>query len=131
MSEFAWKALELLLPILASALTAAVVCGARWLAARTRSARLEEFLSLVASAVEPAVREVEQTMTERLKAARADGKLTDEEKAALLQAALRTAKQALGPRGAALYESAVGAGREAFDDYLRTRIESEVHDMRR
>lgn len=130
MEEFFWKALEALLPVLVLAITTALGYAIRWLSAKVHSERVQTLLATVQEAIEAVVREAEQTLVEGLKKARLDGKLSEEERTAVLKAAIDSAKRAIGTKGLALLESAAGVGEAELDSWLRTRIEAEVQKLR-
>lgn len=76
-----------------------------------------------------AAQEVHQTYVKGIKAGRADGKLTDGEKAAAKDAALKTAKSNLGSKGFQRLAKVMG-GEGAADKWLGTRVESSVSALK-
>lgn len=130
MEDFGWKALEVLLPVVATALTILIGFAVRWLSARVGNERLQTLFAFVAEAIETSVREIEQTMVEGLKAARLDGTLSDDEKTAVLKATIESAKRSLGPKGLALLEAAAGVGEAELEAWLSSRIEAAVQKLR-
>jgi hypothetical protein len=129
-SQVSWSVIEVLTPAIAALVAALVGLATKWLAARIGNEQAKRVLADLADEVDLVVREVEQTLVEKLKTARKDGKLTEAERADALKAALDTVKRNLGTRGVAMLQRATGLGETALEGYLRTRIEASIHGLR-
>lgn len=75
-----------------------------------------------------AAQSVHQSYVKGIKAGRADGKLTDEEKATAKRMAVEEAKSNLGAKGVARLGKIVGA--QGVDSYLGTKVESAVSALK-
>jgi rRNA-processing protein FCF1 len=97
-----------LVPLLTMVLTAAIAYGAAYL--RQRNAWLKEARTV--DAVEDQARDtvlaLQQTLVDELKAAKADGKLTDEEKAAIKAKALERLESKITESQAAILAAITG-----------------------
>jgi hypothetical protein len=85
----------------------------------------------VDDAVFTAVKDLQQTVVEQIKAASADGKITDDEKKQIKEKALAAVKSHLGTKGLAEAASVLGLGGGALEGLLSSKVESAVHDLRR
>lgn len=79
--------------------------------------------------VKDAVLEVEQTYVKALKAANADGKLTDEEKKAAMDKAIAIAKSNIGMKGLKRLARVVGI--DAVTSWLETKAEATVATIKK
>ena len=107
--------------------------AAKLLREKSKSAVLQRAFIVLDDVVMNAVREVSQTYVDTIRKARADGVLTDEEKAKAKQDAMKRAKELLGASGMALLKAAFGIkGDEParVDAMLGSRIEAEVRSSR-
>lgn len=109
--------------VLLMGLTAVV---ARYLVPLLKSKDLREKMLAVWSAVTAAVREVNQTYVDALREGRADGKLTDEEKAEAKRRAIAVAKSNIGIKGLRAIAKALGL--DSIDDWLASKVEAVIGD---
>lgn len=82
-------------------------------------------ISRSAAFVSIALRELYQTEIQAIKEARADGKLTDEEKARFAQIAIDKAKSYLGAKGLGELLKILGTG-EKVDQFLKATLEAGI-----
>ena len=129
-TDFALMTLQVLLPALFAALTWA---GAR-MAAYIRRAVDNEYLRGVLvrldEAVINAVKDLQQTVVDELKATTADGKISDAEKKRLKDAAMANVRSYLGVKGIGVLAEVLGLSGGALDRFLGSKIEAAVHDLR-
>jgi predicted transcriptional regulator len=90
--------------------------------AAKRSQRRDTLLEIVDN-IEAAVRATKQTYVDAIKKASADGTLTDLEKAEAFTLTKETVLKTLGP-------AALQAIKTFGDDWLKTRIESKVQELK-
>lgn len=112
-------------------IAAAVALGIRWLHSKIQIAIVNRALTAVSQACHLAVTQTWTTYVEGLKAASADGTLSDEEKSAALDKAVEFAKGFLGPRGIALIVDGLGIESDWVDAFLGASVESSLADLRR
>ena len=125
------KVLEILSPLLLAALTWAAAKLAQLIRAKVQNEYLKGVLVRVDDAVFTAVKDLQQTVVEQIKAASADGKITDDEKKQIKEKALAAVKSHLGTKGLAEAASVLGLGGGALEGLLSSKVESAVHDLRR
>lgn len=125
------KVLEILSPLLLAALTWAAAKLAQLIRAKVQNEYLKGVLVRVDDAVFTAVKDLQQTVVEQIKAASADGKITDDEKKQIKDKALAAVKSHLGTKGLAEAASVLGLGGGALEGLLSSKVESAVHDLRR
>ena len=125
------KVLEILSPLLLAALTWAAAKLAQLIRAKVQNEYLKGVLVRLDDAVFTAVKDLQQTVVEQIKAASADGKITDEEKKQIKDKALAAVKSHLGTKGLAEAASVLGLGGGALEGLLSSKVESAVHDLRR
>jgi hypothetical protein len=130
-SHVSWSIMEVLAPAIATLLTALVGLLVKWLSTKIGNEQAVRVLFDLGAIVQDVVAATEQTLVSKLKAARADGKLTDAEKEDVLKSALDTVKQHLGERGMAMLAKATGLGATAVEGLIKTKIEATVLDMKR
>lgn len=127
MSTTVWTFFQILWPLLVAGL---VWVAARWsqlLAIKTRNERLMAALLLVDVVAVTATRAIQQVLVDRLKAASGDGTLTPDQRTAVKQAAIDSAKAQLGARGLAELRAVFGLGAAEVEALLATHIEAAVH----
>jgi hypothetical protein len=71
-----------------------------------------------------------QTIVDDLKAAKADGVLSDEEKAAIKAKALANLKSHLGVKGLKELLSVLGLDDASLDKFLSSKLEASLHDVK-
>jgi len=125
------KVLEILSPLLLAALTWAAAKLAQLIRAKVQNEYLKGGLVRVDDAVFTAVKDLQQTVVEQIKAASADGKITADEKKQIKDKALAAVKSHLGTKGLAEAASVLGLGGGALEGLLSSKVESAVHDLRR
>jgi len=127
----ALKILEILSPVLLAALTWAAAKLAQLIRAKVRSEYLRQVLVRLDEAVYTAVKDLQQSVVEEIKAASADGKITDEEKKRIKERALASVRSHLGAKGLSEVGTILGLDAGALDGFLSSKVEAAVHDLRR
>jgi hypothetical protein len=130
MTATASDVVQLLWPVWLAGLCWTSVKIGQLLAWKLGDERRRDVLHRLDDAVAVAVREVEQVLVRRLKAARTDGALTPDQRSAAKQAAVAGAKVQLGPRGLAELQRVLDVEPGAIDPLLGARIEAAVHQLR-
>jgi hypothetical protein len=125
------KVLEILSPILLAALTWASAKLAQLIRAKVRSEYLSQVLIRLDEAIFTSVKAVQQSVVDEIKAASADGKITDDEKKRIKEKAIATVKAHLGTKGVADVVKILGLEGGALDGLLSSKVEAAVHDLRR
>jgi len=125
------KVLEILSPLLLAALTWAAAKLAQLIRAKVQNEYLKGVLVRLDDAVFTAVKDMQQTVVEQIKAASADGKITDDEKKQIKEKALASVKSHLGTKGLAEAAAILGLGGSALEGLLSSKVEAAVHDLRR
>ncbi len=125
------KVLEILSPLLLAALTWAAAKLAQLIRAKVQNEYLKGVLVRVDDAVFTAVKDLQQTVVEQIKAASADGKITDDEKKQIKEKALAAVRSHLGTKGLAEAAGILGLGGGALEGLLSSKVEAAVHDLRR
>lgn len=128
--EFGFKVLQILSPILLAVLTWASIKATQYIQAKVKNEYLRGALTRLNDAVLTAVREVQQVAVEAIKAGRADGKLTADEKAAVKKAALDSVKSHLGVKGVDELIKILGLSDGSIDRLLESKIEAAVHALK-
>lgn len=97
---------------------------------KVKNEYLQGALLRLNEAAKTGVSSVGQTYVKKMKEGKADGKLTDEEKKAAKDAALREVKDLLGPKGLKEIAKVVGipVASKAMDSMLESKIEAKVKD---
>ena len=85
---------------------------------------------LLVNAVTGAVKEVQQTYVANIKSARPNGKLTTAEQSRAKSAAMAKVHETLGPKGIKGIRKVYGLKKRAVDDFLSTKIEEAVHNLK-
>lgn len=125
------KILEILSPVLLAALTWAAAKLAQFIRAKVQNEYLKGVLVRLDDAVFTAVKDLQQSVVEQIKAASADGKITDEEKKQIKDRALASVKSHLGTKGLAEVAKVLGLEGGALEGLLSSKVEAAVHDLRR
>ena len=125
------KVLEILSPLLLAALTWAAAKLAQLIRAKVQNEYLKGVLVRVDDAVFTAVKDLQQTVVEQIKAASADGKITDDEKKQIKEKALGAIRSHLGTKGLTEAANVLGLGGGALEGLLSSKVEAAVHDLRR
>lgn len=94
-----------------------------------KSQRVKLYVGRALTEVGDAVLDVCKTYVEAIKEARADGKLTDEEKAAAKKLAVDTAKRNIGRDGLERLAKVLGFDAATLDQWLGTKVEAAVASM--
>lgn len=131
--ELGLEALACMSPVLMAVLTWASVKLAQFIKAKVDNERLEGILLRLDDAIMTVVRDVEMTVVKEIKAANADGVITAEEKASIKRVAIATLKEYLGLQGLTLLAKVLGFSGledERVDNFLYSKIEAAVHDMK-
>lgn len=133
MSEMTFRIIEILLPAVLALAGAAIYLGAAYLRKRTEAIESEHVRAIVWDALDRAriaarnaVQATAQTYVDDLKAAREDGKITNEEAAEARRRALQQFKTQMGDIGLSELEAVVGDVTEWFESYL----EAVVNDLK-
>ena len=125
------KILEILSPVLLAALTWAAAKLAQLIRAKVKSEYLRGALVRLDDAVFTAVKDLKQSVVEEIKAASADGKITDDEKKRIKEKALASVKSHLGTKGLSELATVLGLDGGAIEGFLSSKVEAAVHDLRR
>jgi len=125
------KVLEILSPVLLSALTWAAAKLAQLIRAKAQNEYLKGVLVRLDDAVFTAVKDLQQTVVGAIKDASADGRITDDEKRQIKEKALASVKSHLGTKGIGELAKILGLEGSALDGLLSSKIEAAVHDLRR
>lgn len=129
-AEIALNLWEMLAPAVVAFLGWASIRLANWLKAKTKNEYLSGALVRLNDAVFSAVKEVEQTVVGAIRRAKADGKITDEEKAEIKAKAIAAVKSYLGAKGLLELAKVLGLDGAALDALIGAKIEGAVHDMK-
>lgn len=125
------KILEISSPVLLAALTWAAAKLAQLIRAKVQNEYLKGVLVRLDDAVFTAVKDLQQSVVEEIKAASADGKITDDEKRQIKERALASVKSHLGTKGLAEIAKVFGLEGGALETLLSSKVEAAVHDLRR
>ncbi|MGN6110849.1 MAG: hypothetical protein ACTHU0_37450, partial [Kofleriaceae bacterium] len=130
LTEVGLMALQAAAPVLMAAATWAAAKLAVFIASKVQNEYLRGALTRLDDAVLTAVKELEQTLVTKIRAAAVDGKLDAIERDRIKEAALANVKSYLGPKGLKLISDVLGLSGVVTDQFLASRIESAVHDLR-
>ena len=130
-SDLGLKLVEILSPVLVAVLTWVAAKAAQLISAKVKHEWLRGVLIRLDDAVLNAVREVQQAVVNEIKAGRADGKLTDEERARVKARAIDSIRSHLGVKGLEELARVLGIEDRSLQKLLSTRVEAAVHDLRR
>lgn len=103
----------------------------RWLANKTSNEWLTHSYMRLRTAIMVAVGEVQQTYVDAIKAASADGKLTEMEKSVAQQKAVDAAKSYLGPKGVKQLIAVLGVDDALLDRYIRGNVEAAIGQQKK
>lgn len=129
MKDLVPQIIDLAHPIVLAALSWLAVWAAKLIAAKTKNEYLAGVLHRTTDAAIAAVKEIEQTYVSAIRAGKADGKLTDDEKTKAREAAMASLKSHLGTRGLGELAKVLGGG-DGLDKYLGTRMEAALHTIK-
>jgi len=124
------KVLEILSPVLLAALTWVAAKLAQLLRAKIKNEYLKGALVRLDDAILVAVKDLQQSVVDEIKAASADGKISDDEKKRIKEKALANVKAHLGTKGLSELATILGLDGGALDGVLSSRVEAAVHDLR-
>lgn len=130
-ADLGFKLIEVLSPVLMAALTWVAAKVAQLISAKVKNEWVRGVIARLDDAVLNAVREVEQSVVDEIKAARADGKLTAAERARVKAQAIDSIRSHLGLKGLGELARVLGLEDGCLDKLLSTRVEAAVHDLRR
>jgi hypothetical protein len=130
LADLLLMAAQVLSPLLVAALAWAAAKAAELIRSKVTSEYLRGTLVRLDDAVLTAVKEMQQTLVAEIKAASADGKIDDAEKARIKAAALSNVKSYLGAKGLRVLAEVLGLSDGTVDHFLGSRIEAAVHDLR-
>lgn len=120
-----------LAPLLMAALTAFVGMGVRWLQSKTKNERVREMERRLAESVMTIVKSVSGSVVQQIKAARADGKVTLEERDAIKRAALAELRVYWGSKGIDEIKKVLGyADDSELDVSVAHDVEEAVYNMK-
>jgi hypothetical protein len=131
MGSIGLKALELLSPVLLAALTWAAAKLAELIRAKVKNEYLRGVLVRLDDVVFTAVKDLQQRTVDEIKAAVADGKITEAEKERIKRQAIASVKSHLGVKGLSELAKVLGLEDDALDGLLSSKVEAAVHDIRR
>lgn len=129
-TEIALVALQILSPVLLAGLTWLAARVAALIQARVKNEHLRGVLVRLEDAVFTAVKDVQQSVVDEIKAASADGKISASERQRIKGAAVGNVKSYLGPKGVAELGRVLGLGAGALDGLIASKVEAAVHDIR-
>lgn len=121
-----WQIAGYVVPVLGSFLIALVGFGIQWLRAQTGNLKWQGAIDKLHDAVNTAVLSVQQVVVDGLRKAAEDGELTKAEAEEVFAKALASVKATMGVEGLSALQTAMKASQEAFEAYLRAKIESRV-----
>jgi len=115
------------------------VMGVHWLGSRAGdlirakvdNEALRGVLLRLNDAVVTAVKDLEQTLVDQVKAAAEDGRISREERRRIKDKAVRHVKSYLGPTGLKELKDVLGLWDLAVEDFIGSKVEAAVLDLRR
>lgn len=125
------KVLEILSPVVLAVLTWAAAKLAQLIRAKVQNEYLKGVLVRLDDAVFTAVKDLQQSVVDEIKAASVDGKITEEEKRRIKEKAISAVKSHLGTKGLAEVAKILGLEGGALEGLLSSKVEAAVHDLRR
>jgi len=125
--------------IIFMALTPFAAMGVYWLGvrageliqARVDNEALRCVLLRLNDAVVTAVKDLEQSVVDEVKAAAEDGRISREERRRIKEKAVRHVKSYLGPKGLKELGGVLGLWDLAVEDFIGSKVEAAVLDLRR
>ena len=130
-ADLGLKLVEILSPVLVAALTWVAARVAQLISAKVKHEWVRGVLLRLDDAILHSVREVQQAVVNEIKAGRADGKMTVEERARVKARAIESIRSHLGVKGLAELARVLGLENGSVEKLLSTRVEAAVHDLRR
>lgn len=130
MSEVLFMALQATAPVLVAAATVAAAKLASYIGHKVQNEYLRGALTRLDDAVLVAVKELQQTVVAELKAAAENDKLDETARKRVKDAALANVKSYVGPKGLRVLADVLGLSNEMLDQFVRSRVEAAVHDVR-
>jgi hypothetical protein len=130
LTDVALMALQVAAPVLMAALSWAAAKLATLIRSKVDNEYLRGALVRLDDAVLTAVKELQQTVVAEVKAASADGKIDDAERKRIKDTALANVKSYLGPKVLAVLAELLGLSGGTLEQFLGSRIEAAVHDLR-
>ncbi len=128
--HFGFTMLEVLAPIVVAGLTWLSAKLAQLIQAKVKNEYLRGMLVRLDEAVFTAVKDLQQTVVDAIKAATADGKITEIEKQRIKQAAIDNVKSHLGTKGLAELGQILGLTITSVEGLIASKVEAAVHDIR-
>jgi len=128
--HFGFTMLEVLAPIVVAGLTWLSAKLAQLIQAKVKNEYLRGMLVRLDEAVFTAVKDLQQTVVDAIKAATADGKITETEKQRIKQAAIDNVKSHLGTKGLAELGQILGLTITSVEGLIASKVEAAVHDIR-
>ncbi len=129
-TDVALTALQVVSPVLVAALTWAAAKLASFIRSKVDNEYLRGVLVRLDDAVVTAVKDLQQTVVAEIKAASADGKISEAEKRRIKDAAVANVKSYLGAKGIRVLAEVLGLSGGALDSFLGSKVEAAVHDLR-
>lgn len=129
-TDVALTALQVVSPVLVAALTWAAAKLATFIRSKVDNEYLRGVLVRLDDAVVTAVKDLQQTVVAEIKAATADGKISEAEKQRIKDAAVANVKSYLGTKGIRVLAEVLGLSGGALDSFLGSKVEAAVHDLR-
>jgi hypothetical protein len=129
-TDVALTALQVVSPVLVAALTWAAAKLAGFIRSKVDNEYLRSVLVRLDDAVITAVKDLQQTVVAEIKAATADGKISEAEKQRIKDAAVANVKSYLGTKGIRVLAEVLGLSGGALDSFLGSKVEAAVHDLR-
>ncbi len=128
--HFGFTMLEVLAPIVVAGLTWLSAKLAQLIQAKVKNEYLRGMLVRLDEAVFTAVKDLQQTVVDAIKAATADGKISEIEKQRIKQAAIDNVKSHLGTKGLAELGQILGLTITSVEGLIASKVEAAVHDIR-
>jgi len=129
-TDVAFTALQVVSPVLVAALTWAAAKLASFIRSKVDNEYLRGVLVRLDDAVVTAVKDLQQTVVAEIKAATADGKISETEKQRIKDAAVANVKSYLGTKGIRVLAEVLGLSGGTLDSFLGSKVEAAVHDLR-
>lgn len=128
--NFGLEVLQILSPVFLAALTWGASKLAQLVRAKVQNEDLRGLLIRLDEAVLTTVKDLQQTLVDKLKAASADGKITEAEKKQIKSTAIAAVRSNLGTKGLDTVAKVFGSKDAALEGLLSSKIEAVVHDLR-
>lgn len=130
LSEVLFMALQAAAPVLVATMTMAAAKLASYIESKVQNEYLRGTLTRLDDAVLVAVKELQQTVIAEIKAAAENGKLDETVRQRVKDAALTNVKSYVGTKGLNVIAGVLGLSNEMLEQFIRSRIEAAVHDLR-